>query len=115
MIERYRIEQLPNGLLLVFDRVAKLAACYDTHGRHVAGDLRLTSSVLTELTTEEKGIEQMEETNGLAKLRLYGHRRRHSAVWPASAGLRLATVRYRARAALTSRAAPQRAGLRYRR
>lgn len=112
---RYRIERLPNGLLHIFDRVAKLAACYDTRGRHVAGDLRLTSSVLAELTNEEKGIEQMEETNGLAKLCLPGRRHRLSAVRPASVWPRLATVRYRARAAITSRAAPQRAGLRYRR
>lgn len=72
MSGRYRIERLPNGLLHVFDRVAKLAACYDTHGRHVSGDLRLTSSVLAELTTKEKGIEQMEKTSAQAKHRLPG-------------------------------------------
>ena len=115
MSGRYRIERLPNGLLHVFDRVAKLAACYNTHGRHVAGDLRLTSSVLAELTNEEKGIEQMEETSAVAEHRLHGCRRRHSSIRRASARPRLAAARYRARAALTPRAAHQRAGLRYRR
>ena len=35
----YRIEQLPNGLIRVFDLASKLAGCYHADGTYAHGDL----------------------------------------------------------------------------
>ncbi len=40
MSDRYRVEQLPNGLIRVFDLASKLAGCYTADGDYHHGDLR---------------------------------------------------------------------------
>ena len=36
---RYSVEQLPNGLIRVFDLASKLSACYNADGTYRHGDL----------------------------------------------------------------------------
>ena len=36
---RYRVEQLSNGLIRVFDYASKLSACYNADGTYRHGDL----------------------------------------------------------------------------
>ena len=40
MSDRYHVEQLPNGLIRVFDFASKLSACYHADGTYRHGDLR---------------------------------------------------------------------------
>jgi hypothetical protein len=37
---RYSVEQLPNGLIRVFDYASKLSVCYNADGTYRHGDLR---------------------------------------------------------------------------
>jgi hypothetical protein len=48
---RYRVEQLPNGLIRVFDYASKLSACYNADGTYRHGDLR--NPTLTELIGDD--------------------------------------------------------------
>ena len=47
----YRIEQLPNGLIRVFDLASKLAGCYHADGTYRHGDLR--AATIAELLGDE--------------------------------------------------------------
>ncbi len=47
----YRIEQLPNGLIRVFDLASKLAGCYHADGTYRHGDLR--AATIAELLSDE--------------------------------------------------------------
>jgi len=58
MSDRYRVEQLSNGLLRVFDYASKLVGCYHADGTYRHGDLyaatldALLASVSSQLVTE---------------------------------------------------------------
>jgi len=48
---RYAVEQLPNGLIRVFDRASQLSGCYHADGTYQHGDLRAVT--ITELLGDE--------------------------------------------------------------
>lgn len=52
MNNRYAVEQLPNGLIRVFDRASQLAGYYHADGMYCHGDLRV--AMLAELLGEEQ-------------------------------------------------------------
>lgn len=60
---RYAVEQLPNGLIRVFDRASKLAGCYHADGTYRHGDLRAATlgDLLGDEERDENFVEQRNE------------------------------------------------------